>query len=146
MKKIEDLTNEQGKEILKFVFPTKDYYFKNISFNPKFNDDKTGQFVTFNGRSIIGIEYHDDQDNCILHFDDTRVVLWLYKNNFDIIEQLETNKNMSQIEIDFDNMAFAIHWLSKVNEIVKEDLQKNLTTEYYIKECKRIYNDYYLKD
>ena len=146
MKKIEDLTNEQGKEILKFVFPTKDYYFKNISFNLKFNDDKTGQFVTFNGRSIIGIEYHDGQDNCILHFDDTRVVLWLYKNNFDITEQLETNKNMSQIEIDFDNMAFAIHWLSKVNEIVKEDLQKNLTTEYYIKECKRIYNDYYLKD
>ena len=74
MKNIKELTEEEAKEILKFVYPNdENYWFKKLSFEPVITEDGKQQ-ITFGGRSIIGIEFHDGQDNCILHFDNSKAV------------------------------------------------------------------------
>ena len=79
-----DMTLDEAKQILEFAYPKdKDNWFRKLSFEPKITEDGRQQ-VTFGMRPIIGIEYHNGQDNCILHFDNTKVVLWLYKNGSSI--------------------------------------------------------------
>jgi hypothetical protein len=146
MKKIEELTEVEAEEILKFVYPDEKYnWFKKLSFEPVIEEDGS-QRVTFGMRSIIGIEYHNGQDNCILHFDNTKVVLWLYKNGYDITDFLEANSYLSEMEADFENFSFAISWMAKGEDGFREGSKQNWTLEYVTKKCKELLERYYYKD
>lgn len=137
MKKINELTEDQAKEIIEFVYPDKGYFLQGLSFEPEFNKEGH-EHVTFGMRSQIGILYHSDQDKCILHFDDTKVVLWLYNNGFDIKEILEMNDYMSEMENDFDNAMFEVHFTlehwGKYNMKKLEKKFKKIVEEYYSKD------------
>lgn len=56
--------------------------------------------LTLGMRTIIGVEYHNGQDNCILYFDNSKVILWLYNNGYDIKEFLENNKHFSEMKLE----------------------------------------------
>lgn len=147
LKSIKDLTKEDAKAILAFVYADKDEndrYFIDISHEPHINEDGK-QHITFGGRSIIGIQYHNGQDRCILHFDNTKAILWLYKNGYDILEQLEDNQEMSSEEIDFDNLAFVMYQFSLGDEAFKPEVKHNWTVEYVQRRAKEAYEKYYLK-
>lgn len=148
MKKIEELTEVEAREILEFVFPKKESYekyFTGLSLKPVITEDGSQQ-VTFGLRPIIGIKYHNGQDNCILHFDNTKVVLWLYKNGYDITELLEMNSHFSEMESDFENFSFAIHWLIEKRKHIEEDKKHLYTLDYVIEELKKYNEKYYYKD
>jgi hypothetical protein len=144
-KNIKELTEDEAKQILEFVYPNKDNLFRELSFEPKITEDGRQQ-VTLGMRSIIGIEYHNGQDGCIIHFDNTKVVLWLYKNGYDITQLLETNSYLSEMETDFENFAYEIDWLSKGEEGFREDVKQNWTLDYVKKKCKELLENYYYKD
>lgn len=145
MKNIKELTENEAKQILEFVFPNNKYiYFKHISFEPKMTDK--GQQVTFNMMPIIGIEYHNGQDNCILHFENTKVVLWLYKNGFDITEFLETNSYFTEMESNFDTFAMSISWMAKGKNGFKKENEHLWTLEYVQSKCKELLNKYFYID
>jgi hypothetical protein len=125
LKDIKELTGDETKQILEFVYINdKDKYFRKLSFEPKINENGNEQ-VTMGIRSIIGIEYYNGQDNCILHFDNTKVVLWLYKNGYDITKLLEVNSYLSEMEYDFEQFAFAISYMAKGEEVFREDVKHN---------------------
>ncbi len=147
MKNIKELTNIDAIDILTFVYPKYDKSnFISIKHDVIIENGK--QQITFGGNPIIGIEYFNDYpDRCILPFNNTKVVLWLYKNNFDISEYLETNKHHSDIiDGDFSDMAFYVYQMSKGEESFQENYKHNWTLEYVKKKCNEIYNKYYLKD
>jgi hypothetical protein len=146
MKNIKELTEQEAIEILTFVYPKYDKSdFMSIKHEPTITEDGMQQ-ITFGGRSIIGIEYHNGQDRCILHFDNTKVVLWLYKNGFDITDLLETNAYMSEMENDFSNAMFEVMWLAKGEEGFKPEVRHRWTLDYVKKKCTDIYDKYFIKD
>lgn len=148
MKQINELTDLEAKQILKFVFPDKNHQFTKIEFEPRPNKDGTTN-VTFGLRPIVGILYHNGQDNCILHFDHSKVVLWLYKNGFDILELLELNENLTFVEQNLENLAFRLYSLLKTPEFLKyrgkkdTEIEKIFTLEYVLKEIKEAADKYY---
>lgn len=145
-KNLRELTENEAKEILEFVYPKKDYWFTGLSFEP-IVDEQGRQQMTFGFRSIIGIKFHDGQDNCILHFDNTKAVLWLYKNGYEIEELLEENKHLTQMETQFDNFAFEIHFpLYKTEKDLSEGKPDTYNYEKIIKNIDYCYKRYYLKD
>lgn len=130
-KSIKELTEEEAREILKFVHPDKDYWFDKLHHESKVEEDGTRQ-VTFGLRPIIGISYRNDMgDRCMIHFDNTRAMLWLYRNGYDIEEQLEINKDMTQMEYDLEELAFAITWHceSRPKHLKEEGKEDNYTLE-----------------
>lgn len=146
MKNIKELTEKEGKQILKFVYPNnKDNYFVGLSFEPVIEEDGSQQ-ITFGCRPVVGIKYHNGHDNCILHFDDTKVVLWLYKNGYDITDFLEVNSVYSEMQNDFENFAYGIDTLSKGEDSFKEEAKKNWTLDYMKNKCKELLDKYYYKD
>jgi hypothetical protein len=146
MKNIKKLTEDEAKEILKFVYPDDDdYWFQKLSFKPVITEDGKQQ-ISFGGRPLIGIEFHNGQDNCILHFDNSKAVLWLYKNGYDITELLEANSYFSQMEQDFQNFAFGVEWMSKGDEGFRESVKQNWTLDYVKKRCQELLEQYYYKD
>jgi len=135
-KPISELTEEEAKEILDFVFPDNKYrFFTGLSFEPVLDSDGKQQ-VTFSGfRPIVGILYHDGRDNCILHFDNTMVVLWLYQHDYDITEQLITNQDLSTMERKFDYMVSDIMSYLKEPDIDKCKMYiEKCISHYYIEE------------
>ncbi len=85
MKNIKELTTEEAIDILSFVYPKYKNNFISIIHDVVVENGK--QQITFGGDPIIGIKYINKfDDRCILPFNNTKVVLWLYKNNFDISE------------------------------------------------------------
>ena len=91
-KNIKELTLEQAREILEWVYPNQTdltnptnytYDCTGLSFDPILTPDG-GEQITFGGKSLIGIKYHNGQDYCLLPFDDTKVIFWLYQHNFEI--------------------------------------------------------------
>lgn len=140
MKKLTELTDEQAKEILNFVFNNEGYSFSKISFVA---DDPSQ--ITMGGSRCIGIEFHNGQDNCILGFNNSKVVIWLYQNGFDIIDQLIQNKDVSDDLAAFDHIAFEVFCLSHGEEMFRGNTKKNWTLDYVKKKCSEIYEKYYLK-
>jgi len=146
MKDIKELTEDETRQILEFVYPNnKDNFLKKISFEPKITEEGYQQ-ITLGGRDIIGIEYHNGQDNCILHFNNTRVVLWLYKNGYDITDLLESNAYMSEMENDFSDAMFEVSWLSEGEAVFSPEVIQNWTLDYVKRRCTEIYNKYFMKD
>lgn len=145
-KNIKELTEDEAKQILKFTYPNdKDNWFRKLSFEPKITEDGM-QKVTLGLRSIIGIEYHNGQDNCILHFDNTKVVLWLYKNGYEITELLEANSHLSEMEKDFENFSYEIHWLGEKRKHIDKDKEHLYTLDYVLGELKKYNDKYYYKE
>lgn len=147
-KKIKELTEKEAEEILEFVYPEEDKWFQKLSFEPHETEDGKGEHITFNGRSIIGIEYvgGPNNDRCILHFDNTKVVLWLYNHGYEIGELLEGNKYHSEEIDDFSDMAFEVKCLSEGEDSFKDGYKQNWTLEYVKNKCKEILEKYYSKD
>lgn len=152
-KDIKLLSTEEAKTIFEYVFPPniekyKYYSFSNISFEPIMTEN--GQQVSMGLRPLVGINYHNGQDRCILHFDNTKVVRWLYENDYEIKELLENNQHLSEMENDFENFSFAIHWLAQCLEkrdpIIEERTKFEYTFEYIIKTLREHNEKYYYKD
>ncbi len=143
MKKINELSEKEAEEILKFVYPDdKDNYFIEL----KFESEKLpngGQYVTFALRPIIGILYHGGQDRCILHFDNHKVIYWLCKNGYDVLELLESVQNDSKLIKDLDNFMYSVHWLRVSREHIEPKLKHEYDLEYVLSELVRIENDFY---
>ncbi len=144
IKNIKDLSEDEAIQILEFVYSNNEYSFTKISFDRKITKD--GEQITFNGRSIIGIEYHNGQDNCILHFDNSKAILWLYKNGYDITEQLEENSYFSEMEKDFENFSFNIYWLVDKRNHIKKNKIHLYTLDYVLDELKKYNDKYYYKN
>lgn len=145
-KQIKELTEDEGREILKFVFPNEsDYRYTNLSLEPVIGENGKQQ-VSFSIRPLVGIMFHNGQDRCILHFDNTKAVLWLYNNGFDIQELLECNKHFSEMESDFENFAFAVEWMGKGEEGFKSGNEHKWTLDYVKARCKEMVENYYYKD
>jgi len=112
MKSIKELTEEEAKEIFDFVFADEDEYrgYSGLAKVPIIEEDGSMR-VTMGLRPIVGIKYRNDSgDGCLLPFDNTKVMLWLYKNGYDIEEQLEYNKDLTKVEHDIENLAYAVSW------------------------------------
>jgi hypothetical protein len=100
LKNIRELTELEGKQIVAMHFepivksgrhysdgtPATEYWFERFSFEPKILQGR--QQVTFNGRSIIGIEVRNHQrDGFCLYFDDDDVKQWLDNWGYDTSEE-----------------------------------------------------------
>lgn len=145
MKNIKELTEKEGEEILEFVYPNNELnLFMGINFEPKLENGELQ--LTFDLLPIIGILYHNGLDNCILYFDNTKVVLWLYRNGYDITKMLEANSYMSEAEKDFDNFSAEISWMAKGEKGFRNGYEKNWTLDYVIKKCEKLLDEYYYKD
>lgn len=150
MKNINELTEDEAKEIFNFVYPPenekfKHYWFRELKMEPTINEDGS-QRITFGFRPIIGILGNNGQDNIIIHFDNTKAVLWLYKHGYDITELLERNSHFTEMEGDFENFSFAIHWLDEKRKHIPENKKDLYNLEYVLKELKRYNEKYYYKD
>lgn len=136
MRNIETLTLDEAQEILNFCFPNKNFSPVDLFFEPKFAKDRGFQ-LTLDGELVVGIMYHNNQDYCILHFFNSKVVLWLYQHGFNIEQFLIRNSDFSEKLKDFDLFAFA------VSRIYTYD---NLTVESINEHCKELLQRYYYKD
>lgn len=147
MKKITELTEQEAERIFNYVFPKSKYeysYFNGVSFESIPLGE--GQQVGMDMRPIVGILYNNGQDNCVLHFDHSKVVLWLYEHGYDILELLKENKHMSELENDFENFAFQIHLMSTGNETWQNSHKQNWTLDYVKEKCTKLLNEYYYKN
>lgn len=98
-KNINELTEKEAKEILQFVYPNdKNFCFMDIALKSKINKDGSQQ-VTFSLRSIIGIKYHNGVDNCILHFDNTKV---LNEDEYKVTDTTYVSKNVFGGILEYD--------------------------------------------
>lgn len=132
MRTIRDLTEQEAKEILAYVYPTNDYWFTGLSFDPVVTPDGRQQ-ITFGGRSIIGIKYHNGQDNCILHFDNTKIINWLYKHGFDISEQLQDIENLTDRYEKVSSLTSEFAFITSYENIIETRKKNGLapaTAEY----------------
>jgi len=145
-KNIKELTEDEARELLKFVYRDDDHWFESISHEPTINDNGEQQ-ISFDGRSIIGVKFRNDHgDGCILHFDNTKALLWLYKEGYEILDLLESSSYLSEMENDFDNFSFAISWMAKGEDGFREGFKQNWTLEYVTKKCEKLLEKYYYKD
>lgn len=154
MKDLKTLTLDEAKEILEYYYPNKtdlsnsknyEYWVTGLSFESVKNEDGNTP-ITFGGRLIVGILYHDSRDNCILHFNDTKVVAWLYSHGYDIGELLEQNKYLSAMESDFDSVVYWLSSFSKWPNHWSEDFNANFTLEWVAKKSQELLEKYYYKD
>jgi len=144
MKNIREITKEECEEALEYVYPGKNYYYTGISHDMVI-DEQGRQQLMLSGRSIIGIRYHNGQDNAVLHFDNTKLLVWLYKNGYDISEQLEVNSEMSEDEHGVSMMAFGMLSLAKGIDGFREGYKQNWTLEYVQKKCISLLDKWYYK-
>ncbi len=141
MKNINELTELEAREILNLV--VKDVSFDKVQFESIIEPDGKVQ-ITFSGGPLIGIHYRNDHnDGCILPFNDTKVVLWLYKNGYDITEFLEMNSHYSELENDYDNMAFALYYITKVPP---RPGYKDFTLEQIKNKLSKLHDEYLNKE
>lgn len=152
-KDIKRLSNDDAKQIFEYVFPPSNdryrhYTFTDVSLEAVLTEN--GQQVSLGLRPLVGINYHNGQDRCILHFDNTKVVSWLYENGYDIKDLLDGNEHLSEMEGDFENFSFAIHWLAECLEkrdpVIEERTKFQYTFEYVIKQLRKFNEKYYYKD
>jgi hypothetical protein len=53
---------------------------------------------------------------------------------------------MSEMENDFSNAMFAVHWLAKGEEGFRPEVRQNWTLDYVKIKCTEIYDKYFMKD
>lgn len=144
-KNIRELTEDEAKEIIEFVHPGRDCFFRGLSFD-RVLDEEGHENITMSGHSIIGIQYHNGQDGCLLLFNNVKVISWLYEHNYEIKDLLEKNHYIDNLEKNYDLMGFSVHMLSKGTDAFADDAKDRFTLEYVIKKCKEIVDNYYFVD
>lgn len=146
MKKINELTEKEANDILKFVYPNQDNHFMELSFEPIIDEETGAERITFEGNSAVGIIYLSEMnDRCILAFENTKSVLWLYRNGYDIEKFLEENSYMTQMERDYSDMAYHVSELSRGQKAIRKNSKKKFTTKYVKDICKHLIEMYYKK-
>ena len=130
MNSIKELTEQQSKEILQYVFPKEDYTYLSTPQEIKPNEDGSIT-VTMDLRPIVGIQYHNGQDRCLLSFDNTKVISWLYKNGFEIGPLLEVNEYLSDIEYDLEELCFRLYYTINHSELKKEEVTEWINKYFY---------------
>ena len=117
-KSIIKLSNKEAEEIVKYCFPDSNLYFKGITHSEDIKPNEDGSFrVTMGGRLPVGIHYINDYpDNCILHFDNPKVVSWLYQHNYEVGDLLKENEDYIDIERWEEKFSYFAHQLSTNNE------------------------------
>jgi hypothetical protein len=146
MKDIKEISKEEAIELLSFVYPK---YDENSFINIHHDWIKTEDghlIIPFSGGSTIGVEYHNGQDRCILPFNNSKSVLWLYKKGFDITSLLEENSYFSNMEYSFSNFAIEVEVMSKGEESFRDGYKQNWTLEYVMNKCKNLLQKYYYVD
>lgn len=156
MKQINELTEKEAQEILEYIYPGKtplsnpkkyEYWFEKLSF--KVEPDKDGKYqVGFDMRPLVGIIYKNDMgDGCRIHFDDIKVISWLYQHGYDITKQLKNNEYLREFENDMDEASYMIHCLAKGKEshLFNDVFKNEFSLEFYINQCKKI-EEYFYKD
>jgi len=154
MKKISELTDKEAEEILEYVYPGKtklfnpkkyDYWFDELHFEPLIENEQMS--VGFDMRPIVGIGYKNNMgDRCRIHFDDIKVMSWLYQHGYDITEELKQNEYLSEFENDMDNVSFELYQMSIGEENFGAESKHNCTREYYIKKSKELLETYFYKN
>lgn len=143
MKKITELTEEEAKEILKFVYPERDVWYNGLQLEPKVNEDGSQQ-VTFQMRPIVGIIYFNEyNDRCVLHFDNHKTIFWLYKNGYDVLALLEDVQDDTKEISKLEDIIFGFIWIKERFKKATIVQKKNFTPEYIISEIERLENEYY---
>ncbi len=152
-KDIKSITEKEAKEILEYLFPNetslsnpKNYKYNFTKISHEMVLDKEGyQQISFGGRSLIGIFYYNDKigDECILHFDDIRILPWLYENDYDILDLLKENIIYYDMGNNFDNFAFAVLQLSKGVHAFAEGYKQNWNLEYVHNKCVELLDEYF---
>lgn len=139
-KDIKELTNKEGEEIFNIVYP-KDknphHSYTCVGHERIYREDGHEK-ITFGFRSCIGIFGHNGQDNIIIPFNDTKVVLWLYNNGYEIGELLEENKFNTEVLDNACKMHSSIHRLHWLKDVIKPEYKDKFTLEYVLDELKRI--------
>lgn len=144
MKNIKDLTDNEAIEILKDVFSNEKHPHKFIKISKeKIISSEDKEQIILGGNSIIHILYDNGDDECILHFTDTKVVLWLYKNNYNITDLLEYNKYLTDMENNFEKFAISILIISKGKKGYAKGYEQNYTLENIENRCKVLLDRYY---
>ena len=154
MKKISELTNKEAEEILEYVYPGKtplsnpkkyEYWLDKLYLEPLIEN---GQMrVGFDMRPIVGIGYRNNMgDRCRIHFDNIKVISWLYQHGYDITEELKQNEYLNEFENDMDNASFELYYLSLGEEGFSEESKHNCTKEYYIEKLKELLTKYFYKN
>ena len=125
---INTITEDECREILKFVYPDEDNFFVDIIRSTK------------NPKECISIKYLNDiTDGCRLDFTNTKCVQWLYEHNYEIGALLKENAYFSQQEIDYDNKMYSISCL-----LLKKDLTETpLMSDYVRSSLQEILDKYY---
>lgn len=144
-KPITDLSIEEANEILDFVYPGDDHTNIRLSFIPV--KCENGEKITMGGRSIVGITYRGgiNNDGMVLHFDNSKAVLWLYQNGYEIEELLNENICMSEMQSDFSNFAQEVELMSIGEDGFKDGYKHNWNLDYVKKKCKELLEKYYYK-
>lgn len=145
MKKITELTKKEAIDILKFVYPYKNIEFEELSLEPKILENGSIQ-VSIDMRPLVGIIYKGEYgDRCILHFDNSKAALWLYRNGYDIEEILVSNAYFSEMEEDLDELGYQLHLLSsKPGEYSHFNIPN--TVDEFREKCNELNNKYIYKD
>ena len=148
MKNISELTYREAEDLLHFVYPelSKGSFCK-IRVKPE-ESPNGGVYITMGGGDGVGVEYLNDHcDKCVLHFDDTRAVLWLYRHGYDIEKQLVNNSYLSEMESDFNALAYGLHYyIEDAEKNFIEERKQNYTLEYTRKKASELLDTYYYKD
>ena len=129
MKEIKEITEQDCREILKYVFKDCNYSYHGF----KDIDDEYFKYILYN----------NGQDMCLLYDDDTRVINWLYENDFDITYQLKSIKDLSAIQMEVDDLIGDLLTLSLGTKNMKSEYHKNFTMEYILNKCYDIFDKYF---
>jgi len=152
-KPLTELTHKDGERIFEFYFPGKtplfdpksyDYWFTEIRHESIVDEYGMRQISLSSGRPIIGIMGKGglNCDNILLHFDDPKVMLWLYQNGFDIEEQLKENVGMFEDREALEHLVQGILQFSKGEDAFADTHKHNCTREFYINESKKLIEQY----
>jgi len=146
MKEIKDLTDNEAIEILNFVFPKeKDITFIEISFESKKTEDGR-RYITLGGNSTVGIFYKGFQDTFVLPFDNTKVILWLYRKGYNIERLLESNSHYSELDEDYQGILMSLYSFIKKKDELDENNQPLYSFEYLFDILKKDYEKHFYKD
>lgn len=144
MKDINELTEAEAKELLAFVYPDDADNFQELRISEKINEDGTRN-VTMGLRPITGVLFRTgiNWDGAVLHFDNTKAVLWLYRHGYDIEKYLEMNSHYSEMENDFSHFAYEVESLSKPIEEYREGYKHNYNIDSIRDRAKKAVDEYY---
>ena len=129
MKKITELTDSEAIELLLFVYPKidkRDYI--GISYEP-LKDENGKEYLTQNGKTVVGIRVKNGTAEAVVQFDDMRVVYWLYTHGYDIEKFLIANSHLSTLEYNFEVFVNTLENMPSSN--LNQSVVSELANKYF---------------